>query len=119
MNIKSAMTDNTLGEIEKITGGKLTFGKLLKAIRQSDDKTQVEFAEKLGISKQQLCDIERNRKSVSPKLAAKYAKILRYPKEQFIRLSIQDALDREGLNVVVEITPKSPTKNWHVAHAAI
>lgn len=117
MSIKSSMTNATLREIEKITGGKLTLGKLLCAIRQADDKTQVEFSEKLGISKQHLWDIEHERKIVSPKLAAKYAKILHYPKEQFIRLSIQDSLDRDGLNVVVDISEKTQRRHSHGAHA--
>lgn len=104
------MTRTTLREIEKITGGKLTLGKLLHAIRESEEKTQVEFSELLEISKQHLCDIEHNRKSVSPKLAAEYADKLGFSKEQFIRLSIQDALDRDGLNVVVEITQKTKHK---------
>ena len=104
------MTNATLREIEKITGGKLTLGKLLHAIREADDKTQVEFSEILGISKQHLCDIEHDRKSVSPKLAAEYAEKLGFSREQFIRLSIQDVLDRDGLNVVVDITQKTKHK---------
>jgi len=103
MTIKSKITKRTLKNVEKITGAKLTLGKLLWAIRQAEEKTQVDFAKKLDISKQQLCDIEHDRKSVSPKLAAEYAKKLKYSREQFIRLSLQDMLDREGLKVDVEI----------------
>ncbi len=106
MNIKSKMTQKTLKDMEKITGVKLTLGKLIHAIRTADEISQVEFAKKLGISKQQLCDIEHG-KSVSAKLAAKYADILGYSTEQFIRLALQDSLDRDGLNVQVEITLKT------------
>lgn len=111
MSIKSKMTKKTLKDIEMITGTKLTIGKLIWAIRQSDEISQVDFANKLGITKQHLCDIEHDRKSVSPKLAAKYAGILRYSKEQFIRLALQDLVDREGLNVEVEVTLKSRKKS--------
>jgi transcriptional regulator with XRE-family HTH domain len=104
MRIKSKMTKKTLKNIEKITGTKLTLGKLLWAIREADDISQVEFSDTLKMSRQHLCDIEHGRKSVSPKLAAKYADILGYSKEQFIRLALQDLLDRDGLNVQVEIT---------------
>lgn len=110
MSIKSKTTQATLDKIEKITNTKLTFGKLIWAIRQSDEISQVDFAEKLNITKQHLCDIEHGRKSVSPKLAAKYAVILGYSKEQFIRLVLQDLVDREGLNVEVEITAKNHRK---------
>jgi transcriptional regulator with XRE-family HTH domain len=110
MSIKSKMSEKTLKNIEKLTGARLTLGRLIWAIRQADDISQVDFSEKLKISKQQLCDIERGRKSVSPKLAKKYAEILGYSKEQFIRLALQELVDREGLNVYVEITPKKKQK---------
>jgi len=106
MSIKSRVTANALKNIEKITGTKLTLGKLIWAIRQADDISQVEFATRLNVTRQHLCDIERERKVVSPKLAAQYAELLGYPKEQFIRLSLQDLVDRGGLNVQVEITPE-------------
>lgn len=109
MSIKSKVTQNTLKAIEKVSGTKLTFGKLIWSIRVSEDESQVEFAEKLGISKQHLCDIEHGRKQVSPKLAAIYAEKLGYSKEQFIRLSLQDMVDREGLKVIVDISYKSKT----------
>lgn len=111
MRIKSRITEKTLRSIEEITGTKLTLGKLIWAIRQADEISQVVFADKLAITKQHLCDIEHGRKSVSPKLAAKYAKILGYSKEQFIQLAFQDLVDREGLNMHVEITSKGPRKH--------
>lgn len=104
MSIKSKITKKTLKDIEKITGAKLTLGKLLWAIREADDVSQVEFSDTLKISRQHLCDIEHGRKFVSPKLAAKYADILGYSKEQFIRLALQELVDRDKLNVQVEVT---------------
>ncbi len=106
MNIKSKMTQKTIKDIENITCAKLTLGKLIWAIRHADEISQVDFADKLKITKQYLCDIEHGRKSVSPKLAARYAKLLGYSEEQFIRLALQDLVDRDGLNVQVEIILK-------------
>ena len=106
MNTKSRMTQETLKFLEEITGDKLTLGRLLWSIRKSDDISQVDFAETLGITKQHLCDIEHNRKFVSPKLAAHYAKILGYSEDQFIRLSLQDLVDRDGLDITIEIKHK-------------
>ena len=54
--------------------GELTFGGLIEAMRQAEEMSQVDFAKKLGISKQHLCDIEKGRKFVSPERAAKFAK---------------------------------------------
>lgn len=96
--------------MEKITGGKLSLGKLIWAIRQSEEITQVDFAVQLQISKQQLCDIENGRKLVSPKLAAIYAKKLGYSKEQFIRLSLQDLVDRDKLGVLIEVELNEKSK---------
>lgn len=90
--------------LEKLAG-KLTLGRLIRAIRQGEELAQIEFADQLSISKQQLCDIEHDRKLISPKMAAQYADILGYPPEQFIRLSVQESLERAGLDMTVEIKP--------------
>lgn len=113
MTIKSKITKKTLRDLEKITGATLTLGKLICAIRQADEISQVDFADILGITKQHLCDIEHERKSISPKLAAKYADILGYSSEQFIRLSLQDLVDRSGLNIQVEITARKSKKSFN------
>lgn len=96
-------TLNTLNYLETLTGGPLTLGKLINSIRLCDEVSQVEFARKLGMSRQQLCDIEHDRKIVSPKLAAKYATILGYSPSQFIRLALQAILDRDNLDVAVDV----------------
>lgn len=89
--------------LEQLSGGPLTFGKLIHSIRRCDEISQVEFANKLGISRQHLCDIEHDRKIVSPKLAAQYATILGYSVPQFIRLALQAILDRDNLDVEVDV----------------
>ena len=83
--------------------GPLTIGKLLMSIRLGEEMSQVEFAQKLGMSKSHLCDIEQDRKSVSPERAAKFAKVLGYSKEQFVRLALQGVLDKEGLHMTVSV----------------
>lgn len=106
MSIKSEITRKTLIDMEKITGHKLTLGKLIWAIRECDEITQVEFAKKLEISKQHLCDIEHDRKNISPGLAATYAHKLGYSQEQFIQLALQGIADHDGLKVFVEVIPQ-------------
>ncbi|MCK9583275.1 MAG: helix-turn-helix transcriptional regulator [Endomicrobiales bacterium] len=107
MSIKSKITADTLKTLEKITKNKLTLGKLLCAIREGEEIPQIKFAEMLGISKQHLCDLEHNRKCISPKLAANYAKKLGYSSEQFIQLALQDIVNRAGLCVTINVIPKS------------
>lgn len=102
MNIKSN-TKKLLKLLESISDKPLTFGNMLWAIRMADETTQVEMANKLGVSKQYLSDIENGRRLVSPKSAAEYAKKLKYAVSQFVRLSLQDMLDRDGIKYQVEL----------------
>lgn len=85
--------------------GPLTFGKLMRSIRLSISETQEVFSRKLKISKQQLSDIENGRKAVSVKSAAKYADILGYSQDQFIKLCLEDLLERNNLKFKIEVLP--------------
>ena len=89
--------------LEDITGGPLSLGKFLQSIRLGEELSQVEFAGQLGISKSHLCDIEKGRKLVSPERAAIFAKILQYSSEQFVRLALQDQVEKAGLKFKVTI----------------
>ncbi len=105
MNLE--MTKESLKKIEKILGEPVTLGRLIWAIRQTDyECNQVEFSKKLGISKQQLCDIEHNRRAISPAMASEYAKRLNYAPDQFVRMALQGMLDRGGLDFLVDISPR-------------
>lgn len=83
--------------------GELTFGGLLEAMRQAEEMSQVDFAKKLGISKQQLCDIEKRRKFVSPERAAKFATILGHSEKSFVALALQDIVNQGGLKLRVSV----------------
>jgi transcriptional regulator with XRE-family HTH domain len=83
--------------------GELTFGGALQAMRQAEEMSQVTFARKLGISKQQLCDIEKRRKFVSPERAAKFATILGHSKKSFVALALQDIVNQGGLKLRVRV----------------
>lgn len=103
MSIKSKATLKTMKQLQKISGAELSLGGLINAIRLCDEHTLDMFSKKLQISKSHLCDIEKGRKPVSAKLAAQYADILGYSREQFIRLALQDQLNRAGLKFEVDI----------------
>jgi len=83
--------------------GELTFGGLIEAMRQAEEMSQVEFAAKLGISKQHLCDIEKGRKFVSPERAAKFAKILGHSEQSFVALALQDIVNQGALKLKVNV----------------
>lgn len=99
MNINT----DTIKKLEKISGEKLTFGNLISSIRLGEEITQVEFAKMLGVSKQYLCDVEHGRRGVSIATAAEWAKKLRYSTDQFVRLTIQDELDKSKLKLIVHV----------------
>jgi len=90
--------------LEGLTGGPLSFGTLIAAIREGEEMSQVAFADKLGISRSHLCDIEKGRKSVGPGRAARFAQLLGYPQESFVTLALQAQVEEAGLrlNVTVE-----------------
>lgn len=83
--------------LEKYTSGKLTIGRIISSTRLAHEVSQVDFAKKLGISISHLCDIEKGRKVVSAERAVKFAKILGLSQKQFIRVVLQDELNRAGL----------------------
>ena len=81
--------------------GPLTLSNLLLAHRQGEEMSQAAFARLLGISKSHLSDIECGRKAVSPDRAARFARALQLSEAQFVRLALQDILDRAGLRFKV------------------
>jgi transcriptional regulator with XRE-family HTH domain len=83
--------------------GRLTLGKTIRAIRQGEGESQIDFAQRLGISKQYLCDLEHDRKVISAKKAKYFAEILGYSTEHFIALAFQDSLEHDGIHMLVEV----------------
>ena len=94
---------DTIKKLDKISGTKLTFGSLILSIRLGEELSQIDFAKILGVSKQYLCDVEHDRRSMSISMAAAWAKKLGYSPDQFVRLSIQDVLNKENLKMIIHI----------------
>jgi len=93
----------SLDYLESILGKKPTLGDYLLAIRRGEELSQVEFAMLLGVSRQNLCDLEHNRRFISPKMATEFAKKLGYSGKHFVRLCLQDLLNRDGIALLVEV----------------
>lgn len=83
--------------------GVLSLGRSLRVIRVSEEETQTAFSKKLGVSVQFLCDLEHDRKIVSPKKAQEFARALGYPEEQFVALALQDSLNHYNIPMHVEV----------------
>jgi len=100
---KTWQKSKALDYLEGMTGGRLSFSKVLLTLRQTEEKSQQQLAAELGISKQHLCDIEKGRKSVRAARAASFAKSLGYPQEFFIELALQEELDKAGVKFKVKV----------------
>lgn len=77
--------------------GDISFGEMIFSYRQAQEITQVEMAERLNISKQDLCNIEKGRKYVSVERAISFAKSLGMPSKTFAKYALQDQLRKAGL----------------------
>ena len=89
--------------LEKLMGGPLTLGRALSAIRESDGQSLAQFAERLGVSRTNLSDIEHGRRSVSLQRASEFAIALGHHQAQFVRLALQDQVRDAGLKLRVDV----------------
>jgi transcriptional regulator with XRE-family HTH domain len=89
--------------LEKLMGGPLTFGGALSALRESEGESLAQFAERLGVTRMHLSDIEHGRRTVSLERAARFAAALSQNEAQFVRLALQDQVHDAGLKLRVEV----------------
>lgn len=83
--------------------GSLTFGGLLRAWREGEEMSQTAFAKKIGLSVQNLNDLEKGRRIPTPTRAARIAKRLGLPQVGLIELAIRDSLAKEGFKYEVKL----------------
>ena len=75
----------------------------MAALRESEGESLGQFAEKLGISRIHLSDIEHGRRSISLERAAQFAGALGQNQAQFVRLALQDQVRDAGLKLRVDV----------------
>jgi antitoxin HigA-1 len=101
---------NALKALERLTGGPLTLGEFLAAIRKGEGWSLAEMGAKLGVSRTHLWEIEEGRRSVRPDRAAGFARILGYHQEQMVELALQSILDQLKLKLKVHVQRAAVTK---------
>ncbi|WP_192483635.1 MULTISPECIES: helix-turn-helix domain-containing protein [Cysteiniphilum] len=91
--------------MDELLGDELSIGEAIHTIRvtEYDDLKQSEFADKIGVSRSYLCDLEHNRKSISIAKAIDIANKLGQSKRFFVTLAVQDSLRRNSLNYRVNL----------------
>ena len=100
---QSKRNSDTNAFLESLNGGRLTFGQLLSALRDSEEESAAAFAERLGISRQHLHQLESGQKRVSPERAVRFASILRQSQKYFLQLALQDLANESGLATPVHV----------------
>lgn len=99
-NKKKELTD--VERLEKNIG-RVSFAMFIRSWRLSDEISQTDFAKKIGISVQNLNDLEKGRRIPSPARAAKIAKKLHVPELGLIQFALDDMLHKDGLNFKVTL----------------
>ncbi len=91
-------------QLERLHGGPLTFAQVLSSERLCRELSQTAMARLLGISRSQLCDLEKGRRPVSAKRAYRFAQVLGGVPAVFVRIALQEQLDRNDIPYEVELT---------------
>ena len=100
---RSVRPNATAVYLEKLMGGPLTLGGALSAIRETEGESLAQFAQRLGISRSHLSDIEHGRRSISLQRASEFALALGHHQAQFVRLALQDQVRNAGLKFRVNV----------------
>ncbi len=101
--VRSTRQSSTAAYLQRLMGGPLTLGGALSALRENEGESLSVFAERLGVSRTHLSDIEHGRRSVSLRRAADFARALGQHEAQFVRLALQDQVREAGLKLRVDV----------------
>ena len=103
MTTRATSKSRARKQLENIYGGSLSLGALIASIRKGEGWSLAEMAKRLKVTRAHVAAIEHG-KPVAPQTAARYAKVLGYSQEQFVRLSLQDAVHRARLPYKVDVS---------------
>lgn len=81
----------------------LSFGNVLRAWRLSEEQSLVSMAATLGISRANLCDIEKGRKIPTPARALRIAKKLGMQETHVVELVLQDMLRKDKIKMTISV----------------
>jgi DNA-binding XRE family transcriptional regulator len=84
--------------------GPLSFALFMRVARTSLGLTQEAFGKKLGLSRANICDIEKGRHLVSTELAVKVAKKSGLPEKMALQACLQDQVRKAGSEAKVAVS---------------
>lgn len=76
---------------------------MVRNVRETDGYTLASMGKKLGCSAQFLSDVEHARRTLSPKLAARWAMALGYHPLVWVQHALQAEVDAAGLKLRVTV----------------
>jgi len=87
----------TLKCIRESLGENYNLGFYIRTLRIEEKIKGSELAAKLGISRQELLQIEKNQTVLSPKRAKEIAELMGVSPRLFVELAVSDLLKRQGI----------------------
>ena len=84
--------------------GPLTFALFMRVSRNSLGLTQEQFGKKVGLSRANICDIEKGRQLVSTELAVKIARKVGLPEKIALQTCLQDQVYKAGSEATVAVS---------------
>lgn len=84
-----------------------SFGEFIKDIRECDEISQVELARQMGVSRQFISAIEKNKANISLEMTMNIAHALGYPYEAFVEVYLNDLLRKSGIKKIVHLESKA------------
>ncbi len=95
-------TRDAISVFEK-NSGPISFATFILGVRTTLDLNQLEMAQKLGLSKSALCELEKGRTLVSTQTAVKYAKKAGFSVTLALEACLQDQLNKANVKKRVYI----------------
>jgi DNA-binding XRE family transcriptional regulator len=84
--------------------GPLSFALFMRVARTSLELTQEQLGKKLGLSRANICDIEKGRHLVSTELAMKVARKAGLPEKLALQACLQDQVRKAGSDAKVKVS---------------
>ena len=84
--------------------GPFSFALFMRAARTSLGFTQEELGKKLGLSRANICDIEKGRQLVSTELAVKVARKAKLSEKLALQACLQDQVRKTGSEAKVAVS---------------
>jgi DNA-binding XRE family transcriptional regulator len=96
--------DRKFGAALEQAVGPLSFALFMRVARTTLGMTQELMGKRLGLSRANVCDIEKGRHLVSTELALKVAKKAGLPEKLALQACLQDQVRKAGSDAVVEVS---------------